>query len=63
MTIRVRRIDAYPIDARANLQEAFDRLRNTEAEALVVERARRHQTPGQTLGVLTADAVAATYRP
>ncbi|MES1938518.1 chloride channel protein [Salinisphaera hydrothermalis] len=63
MDIPAHRADAYPIDVRASLQEAYDQFESTEAEALVVQRATsltgRHPTP---YGILTPAAVAATYR-
>lgn len=63
MDIPAHRADAYPIDVRASLQEAYDQFESTEAEALVVQRATsltgRRPTP---YGILTPAAVAATYR-
>ncbi|WP_423821924.1 chloride channel protein [Salinisphaera sp. SPP-AMP-43] len=63
MDIPAHRADAYPIDVRASLQEAYDQFENTEAEVLVVQRSAslsgRRPTP---YGILTPDVVAATYR-
>jgi len=62
MNIPGQRSDAFPVHARASLQEAFDQLNRNEAEALVVQRTRSN---GRTIiyGVLTRDAVHGTYQP
>lgn len=62
MNIPGQRHDAFPVHARASLQEAFDQLERNKAEALVVQRTRNN---GKTVtyGVLTREAVSRTYRP
>lgn len=63
MDIPAHRVDAYPIDVRATLQEAYDLFEATEAEALVVQRASSLGRRRPTLyGILTPAAVAASYR-
>jgi len=57
------RADAFAVDVRASLQEAYDQFEQSEAEALIVQR-RSGSGSGRivTYGILTPDAVAATYR-
>ena len=57
-----KRADAYAIHVRASLQEAFDLINRTEADALVVERTT-HSNRAITYGVLTREAIDASYRP
>ena len=54
------RLQAGPIHLRATLQEAYDTLERTEAEALYVQRRVRHDE--RTIyGVLTRDAIEQAY--
>ena len=56
----VNRLQAGPIHLRATMQEAFDTLRRTEAEALYVQR--RVRGDERTIyGVLTRDAIERAY--
>ncbi|MDA3919245.1 MAG: chloride channel protein [Salinisphaera sp.] len=57
------RADAFAIDVRASLQEAYDRFEQSEAEALIVQR-NSGSGSGRvvTYGILTPDSVAATSR-
>lgn len=61
--VPARRVDAFAIDVRASLQEAYDRFEQSEAEALIVQR-ESGSGSGRivTYGILTPDNVAATYR-
>lgn len=56
----VNRLQAGPVHLRATMQEAFDTLRRTEAEALYVQR--RVRGDERTIyGVLTRDAIERAY--
>lgn len=57
-----KRTDAYAIDIRASLQEAFDMINRNETDALVVKRSR-HGGRSTTYGVLTREAIDSSYRP
>ena len=54
------RLQAGPIHLRATMQEAFETLRRTEAEALYVQR-RVRDDERTIYGVLTRDAIERAY--
>ncbi len=60
--IPAERLQAAPIHLRASLQEAYDALSETGAEALYAERQTRHDQR-VIYGILTRQAVDGAYRP